>query len=52
MDSLAPEDVAEFTSEEMKQMFDEKTPSEFKLVLDKLDDFNEIVHIFQLFNDT
>ena len=52
IDSLAPEEVAEFTPEEIKQMFEEKTPSEFKLILDKMEDFNEIVHVFQLFNDS
>lgn len=28
-------------------MLMEKTPTEFKLVLDKLDDFHDIVHIFE-----
>jgi len=32
-------------------MFDEKTPSEFKLVLDKMTDFNDIIHVFEMLTD-
>jgi len=32
-------------------MLTEKTPSEFKLVLDKLEDFNDIVHVFESMNE-
>lgn len=47
IDSLAPEDAKEFTPEEIQQMLEEKTPTEFKLVLDKLDNFDDIVRIFR-----
>jgi len=32
-------------------MLEEKTPSEFKLVLDKLEDFNDIVRVFESMTD-
>jgi hypothetical protein len=32
-------------------MLIEKTPSEFKLVLDKLEDFHDIIHIFESMNE-
>jgi len=32
-------------------MYKEKTPSEFKLVLDKLQDYHDIIRIFQSLNE-
>lgn len=51
MDSLSTEDAKEFNPEEIAQMFDEKTPDEFKLLLNKLEDFNDIVRIFHDLNE-
>lgn len=51
MDSLSTEDAKEFNPEEIAQMFDSKTPDEFKLLLNKLEDFNDIVRIFQSLNE-
>lgn len=47
MDTLSYEDTLEFTPEEIQEMLEKKTPTEFKLVLDKLEDFHEIVRIFE-----
>jgi len=46
IDSLNEDEVQEFTREEIQQMLKEKTPSEFKLVLDKLEDYHDITRIF------
>merc|ERR1719181_1141693 len=47
MDSLDSKDVKEFTPDEISQMASQKTASEFKLLLDKLEDHHDIVHIFK-----
>lgn len=39
VDSLDSKDVLEFTPAEIQEMFTAKTPDEFKLVLDKINDF-------------
>ena len=51
IDSLNVDEVQEFTREEVQQMLVEKTPSEFKLVLDKLEDYHDITRIFADMND-
>ena len=51
VDSLAPVDVLEFTPEEIQQMFTEKTASEFKLVLDKINDFHRIIPVFEMLTE-
>ena len=52
IDSLNVDEVQEFTPEEVQQMYKEKTPSEFKLVLDKLQDYHDIIHIFESMDGT
>lgn len=51
IDSLNVDEVQEFTPEEVQQMLSEKTPSEFKLVLDKLQDYHDIMPIFSSMSD-
>ena len=51
IDSLNVDEVQEFTPEEVQQMLIEKTPSEFKLVLDKLQDYHDIMPIFSSMSD-
>lgn len=48
---LAPQNVDELSYEEIQQLFNEKTPSEFKLVLDKMDSFEKIVNVFENLTD-
>ena len=47
IDSLNVDEVQEFSPEEIKQMLGEKTPDEIKLVLDKLDNYHDVIDILQ-----
>ena len=47
INSLNSEEIKELKPEEFKQLSEDKSPDQFKLVLDKIEDWQEIVAIFK-----
>ena len=51
IDSLDAQDVMEFRPEEVREMFDTRTPDELKQYLDKMNSFEQIVEVFKMLNE-